>query len=170
MERCRSHPVWEARTDFGSVGVIDDADQMPTTPRHRGGRCESGLSEIKRFGVGASLFERNENRVHISDALLISPECPVPAGASRPAGTPVPSAQLLEPHSSASRQCLLHCVHHGLPDEPKKQRKSRFGPLRPRLFSGLQAQFRGVKSMDLTVLRKSLGTSHPPRAGQGRFS
>ena len=113
MERCRSHPVWEARTDFGSVGVIDDADQMPTTPRHRGGRCESGLSEIKRFGVGASLFERNENRVHISDALLISPECPVPAGASRPAGTPVPSAQLLEPHSSASRQCLLHCVHHG---------------------------------------------------------
>ena len=113
MERCRSHPVWEARTDFGSVGVIDDADQMPTTPRHRGGRCESGLAEIKRFGVGASLFERNENRVHISDALLISPECPVPAGASRPAGTPVPSAQLLEPHSSASRQCLLHCVHHG---------------------------------------------------------
>ena len=112
MERCRSHPVWEARTDFGSVGVIDDADQMPTTPRHRGGRCESGLSEIKRFG-GASLFERNENRVHISDALLISPECPVPASASRPAGTPVPSAQLLEPHSSASRQCLLHCVHHG---------------------------------------------------------
>ena len=114
MERCRSHPVWEARTDFGSVGVIDDADQMPTTPRHRGGRCESGLSEIKRFGVGASLFERNENRVHISDALLISPECPVPAGASRPAGTPVPSAQLLEPHSSASPPVLLHCVHHGL--------------------------------------------------------
>ena len=113
MERCRSHPVWEARTDFGSVGVIDDADQMPTTPRHRGGRCESGLSEIKRFGVGASLFERNENRVHISDALLISPECPVPAGASRPAGTPVPSAQLLEPHSSASPPVLLHCVHHG---------------------------------------------------------
>ena len=59
MERCRSHPVWEARTDFGSVGVIDDADQMPTTPRHRG-RCESGLSEIKRFGVGASLFERTK--------------------------------------------------------------------------------------------------------------
>ena len=113
MERCRSHPVWEARTDFGSVGVIDDADQMPTTPRHRGGRCESGLSEMKRFGVGASLFERNENRVHISDALLISPECPVPAGASRPAGTPVPSAQLLEPHSSASPPVLLHCVHHG---------------------------------------------------------
>ena len=113
MERCRSHPVWEARTDFGSVGVIDDADQMPTTPRHRGGRCESGLSEIKRFGVGASLFERNENRVHISDALLISPECQVPAGASRPAGTPVPSAQLLEPHSSASPPVLLHCVHHG---------------------------------------------------------
>ncbi len=140
MERCRSHPVWEARTDFGSVGVIDNADQMPTTPRHRGesglseikrfgvidnadqmpttprhrgGRCESGLSEIKRFGVGASLFERNENRVHISDALLISPECPVPAGASRPAGTPVPSAQLLEPHSSASPPVLLHCVHHG---------------------------------------------------------
>ena len=114
MERCRSHPVWEARTDFGSVGVIDNADQMPTTPRHRGGRCESGLSEIKRFGVGASLFERNENRVHISDALLISPECPVPAGASRPAGTPVPSAQLLEPHSSASPPVLLHCVHHGI--------------------------------------------------------
>ena len=114
MERCRSHPVWEARTDFGSVGVIDNADQMPTTPRHRGGRCESGLSEIKRFGVGASLFERNENRVHISDALLISPECPVPAGASRPAGTPVPSAQLLEPHSSASPPVLLHCVHHGM--------------------------------------------------------
>ena len=38
----------------------------------------------------------------------------MPAGASRPAGTPVPSAQLLEPHSSASRQCLLHCVHHGI--------------------------------------------------------
>jgi hypothetical protein len=33
----------------------------------------------------------------------------------------------------------------------KKQRKSRFGPLRPRIFSGLQAQFRGVKSMDFTV-------------------
>ena len=117
MERCRSEGATQSGrhglTDFGSVGVIDDADQMPTTPRHRGGRCESGLSEIKRFGVGASLFERNENRVHISDALLISPECPVPAGASRPAGTPVPSAQLLEPHSSASRQCLLHCVHHG---------------------------------------------------------
>ena len=43
----------------------------------------------------------------------LAPECPVPASASRPAGTPVPSAQLLEPHSSVSRQCLLHCVHHG---------------------------------------------------------
>ena len=37
----------------------------------------------------------------------------MPAGASRPAGTPVPSAQLLEPHSSASPPVLLHCVHHG---------------------------------------------------------
>jgi hypothetical protein len=26
-----------------------------------------------------------------------------------------------------------------------------FGPLHPRIFSGLQAQFRGVKSMDFTV-------------------
>jgi len=40
----------------------------------------------------------------------------VPAGASRPAGTPVPSAQLLEPHSSASPPVLLHCVHHGFQD------------------------------------------------------
>ena len=55
----------------------------------------------------------------------------MPASASRPAGTPVPSAQLLEPHSSVSRQCLLHCVHHG---SALRDRAARYRSLVPSIL------------------------------------
>ena len=38
--------------------------------------------------------------------------------------------------------------------------------LRPRIFSGLQAQFRGVKSMHFTVFRNPWGP--PTHPGRGR--